>query len=192
MPVNLLWVGESALARECSQLSLTYKKVSMTQTSQGSWRVFFVALGKSPPKTHISIALQCQTQESNDLQYLQLMRYWYWIHEFQSNYNARPGIYFLNDIQNICKSYWNIQQLSPIWFLLDQMSQLTYLLVDPCSWSHYKQVHHLDNSSLHFLNISRFSMSQCSKKGPISARNLTKNKCQHYLQFWQTLWSRVK
>ena len=58
----------------------------------------------------------------------------------------------------------------------DQMSQLTSFLVDPCSWSHYKQVHHLDNSSLYFLNISRFSMNQCSKNGPISARYLTKKQ----------------
>ena len=76
-----------------------------------------------------------------------------------------------------------MQALSPIWILLgsmflgrDQMSKLTSFLVDPCSWSHHKQVPHLDNRSLQFLNISRFSMSQCSKKGPISARYFTKKQ----------------
>ena len=65
-----------------------------------------------------------------------------------------------------------------IWILLDQMSQLTSFLVDPCtcSWSHYIQVPHLDNSSVRFLNISCFSMSQGSKKSPISDRYLTKKQ----------------
>ena len=43
-------------------------------------------------QTHTIPAPQCQTQESSDLQYVQLMKYWYWIHEFQSNYDARPRI----------------------------------------------------------------------------------------------------
>ena len=47
----------------------------------------------------------------------------------------------------------------------NQMSQLTSFLVDPCRWSHYKEVPHLDNSSLHFLNISRFSMESVQQKG---------------------------
>ena len=81
----------------------------------------------NPHQTHIILALQCQTQESNDLQHLQLMKYWYWIHEFQSNYNARPRICFLNDIKNICKSNWNIHFLVGEMFLgKDQMSQLTF------------------------------------------------------------------
>ena len=50
MPVNLLWVGESALACEC-QLLLTYKKITVIKKGQGSWRGFFVALGKSTPNS---------------------------------------------------------------------------------------------------------------------------------------------
>ena len=46
----------------------------------------------------------------------------------------------------------------------DQMSQLKSFLVDPCSWSHYKQIPHLDNSSA-FLEYQLFQHESVQQKG---------------------------
>ena len=52
----------------------------------------------NPHQTQTIPTLQCRAQESGDLQYLQFMKYWFLIHVFQWNYNARPRIYFLSQV----------------------------------------------------------------------------------------------
>ena len=144
MPVNLLWVGESALVRECSQLSLTYKKVRVTQTRSGVLKCFLCCPREIPTKPTSS--LPCNARPKNLMTY---STYSWWSIDIESmNFNQiimqGPEYVYWIIIKIYARVIWNIQQLSPIWISLgntflgkDQMSQLTSILVDPCSWSHY-------------------------------------------------------
>ena len=167
MPVNLLWVRESALARECSQLSLTYKKVRVTQTRSGVLKGFLRCPREIPTKPTSS--LPCNARPKNRMTYS--THSWWSIDIESMNFNQiimqGPEYVFwmiLKIYARVIEIFNSCLPCEFCWVTLmflgrNQMSQLTSFLVDPCSWSHYKQVPHFDNSSLHFLTINRFNMS---------------------------------